>query len=196
MEINLDHAIIEVLEWKDRYLSPKSFVLALGESYIAPVTVKLARIPHILGQAVRVLCSSCCSCRRSARAQRPISRIPPRSGMKKSRMYFAEEDLRDALDRLVAELEYRKSTFKASGCQKISTPTVKPQSRPSRGSYSPVTRWQIVTLLSQIKNNSTAIARQGRALRNSLVLAMQRPGTTILPGQIQQHGFPCLRQGG
>ena len=36
----------------------------------------------------------------------------------KSRMYFAEKDLRDALDRLVAELEYRKSTFKASGCQK------------------------------------------------------------------------------
>lgn len=39
----------------------------------------------------------------------------PKVWHEKSRMYFAEEDLRDALDRLVAELEYRKSTFKASG---------------------------------------------------------------------------------
>ncbi len=54
----------------------------------------------------------------------------------------------------------------------------------------------VVTLLSQIESNSTAIARRGRALRNYLVLAMQRPDTTILPAQIQQHGFPCLRQGG
>ena len=38
----------EVLKWKDSYLSPKSFVLVLGESYTGPVTVNLAHIPHIL----------------------------------------------------------------------------------------------------------------------------------------------------
>ena len=37
----------EVLKWKDSYLSPKSFVLVLGESYTGPVTVNLAHIPHI-----------------------------------------------------------------------------------------------------------------------------------------------------
>ena len=38
----------EVLKWRDSYLSPKSFVLVLGESYAGPVTVNLAHIPHIL----------------------------------------------------------------------------------------------------------------------------------------------------
>ena len=38
----------EVLKWKDTYLSPKSFVLVLGEGYTGPVTVNLAHIPHIL----------------------------------------------------------------------------------------------------------------------------------------------------
>ena len=38
----------EVLEWKGSYLSPKNFVLTLGESYTGPVTVNLAHIPHIL----------------------------------------------------------------------------------------------------------------------------------------------------
>ena len=38
----------EVLKWEDSYLSSKSFVLVLGESYTGPVTVNLAHIPHIL----------------------------------------------------------------------------------------------------------------------------------------------------
>ena len=38
----------EVMKWQDSYLSPKSFVLVLGESYTGPVTVNLAHIPHIL----------------------------------------------------------------------------------------------------------------------------------------------------
>ena len=37
-----------LLPWKDKYLSPDSFVLVLGESLTGPVTVNLANIPHIL----------------------------------------------------------------------------------------------------------------------------------------------------
>ncbi len=37
-----------LLRWKDRYLSPDSFVLVLGESPTGPVTVNLAHVPHIL----------------------------------------------------------------------------------------------------------------------------------------------------
>lgn len=37
-----------MLPWKDKYLSPDSFVLVLGESLTGPVTVNLANIPHIL----------------------------------------------------------------------------------------------------------------------------------------------------
>ena len=38
----------ERLVWKDEYLSDKSFVLTLGEGFTGPVTVDLAKIPHIL----------------------------------------------------------------------------------------------------------------------------------------------------
>ena len=37
-----------LLRWEDKYLSPESFVLVLGESLLGPVTVNLANIPHIL----------------------------------------------------------------------------------------------------------------------------------------------------
>ena len=46
--VSADDDLPEVLKWKDSYLSPKSFVLVLGESYTGPVTVNLAHIPHIL----------------------------------------------------------------------------------------------------------------------------------------------------
>ena len=38
----------EHIEWEAEYLSSDSFVLTLGEGYIGPVTVDLAKIPHIL----------------------------------------------------------------------------------------------------------------------------------------------------
>ena len=46
--VSADDDLPEVLKWRDSYLSPKSFVLVLGESYAGPVTVNLAHIPHIL----------------------------------------------------------------------------------------------------------------------------------------------------
>ena len=38
----------DMIQWKDTYLSQQSFVLNLGESFTGPVTVDLARVPHIL----------------------------------------------------------------------------------------------------------------------------------------------------
>ena len=37
-----------LLPWNDKYLSPESFVLVLGESLTGAVTVNLTNIPHIL----------------------------------------------------------------------------------------------------------------------------------------------------
>lgn len=37
-----------LLPWKDQYLSPKNFLLVLGESLTGPVEVDLNKIPHIL----------------------------------------------------------------------------------------------------------------------------------------------------
>ena len=38
----------DMIQWKDKYLSQQSFVLNLGESFTGPVTIDLARVPHIL----------------------------------------------------------------------------------------------------------------------------------------------------
>ena len=38
----------DLIQWKDKYLSQQSFILNLGESFTGPVTVDLARVPHIL----------------------------------------------------------------------------------------------------------------------------------------------------
>ena len=38
----------DMIEGKDKYLSTQSFILNLGESFTGPVTVDLARVPHIL----------------------------------------------------------------------------------------------------------------------------------------------------
>ena len=38
----------DMIQWKDKFLSQQSFVLNLGESFTGPVTVDLARVPHIL----------------------------------------------------------------------------------------------------------------------------------------------------
>ena len=38
----------DMIQWEDKYLSQQAFVLSLGESFTGPVTVDLAKIPHIL----------------------------------------------------------------------------------------------------------------------------------------------------
>ena len=119
----------EVLKWKDSYLSPKSFVLVLGESYTSPVTVNLAHIPHILlggstgsGKSVLLKLLLMQALRKGAE----VYIADFKGGVdfskvwhEKCRMCFTEEDLRYTLDQLVTVLEYRKSVFKALGCPNI-----------------------------------------------------------------------------
>lgn len=119
----------EVLKWKDSYLSPKSFVLVLGESYTGPVTVNLAHIPHILlggstgsGKSVLLKLLLMQALRKGAE----VYIADFKGGVdfskvwhEKCRMCFTEENLRYTLDQLVAVLEYRKNAFKALGCPNI-----------------------------------------------------------------------------
>lgn len=119
----------EVLKWKDSYLSPKSFVLVLGESYTGPVTVNLAHIPHILlggstgsGKSVLLKLLLMQALRKGAEVY--IADFKggvdfPKVWHEKCRMCFTEEDLRYTLDQLAAVLEYRKNAFKALGCPNI-----------------------------------------------------------------------------
>ena len=142
----------EVLKWKDSYLSLDSFVLVLGESYTGPVTVNLTHIPHILlggstgsGKSVLLKLLLMQALRKGAEVY--IADFKggvdfPKVWHEKCRMCFAEEDLCNILDRLVEELERRKSAFKALGCPRTSTPTTRLQSTLFKGSYLPVTRWR------------------------------------------------------
>ena len=197
----------EVLKWKDSYLSPKSFVLVLGESYTGPVTVNLAHIPHILlggstgsGKSVLLKLLLMQALRKGAE----VYIADFKGGVdfskvwhEKCRMCFTEEDLRYTLGQLVTVLEYRKSVFKALGCPNIDAyneTTGQPLPRlifacdevaemlDKTGADN-----ERKKLLAQIENKLSTIARQGRAFGIHLILATQRPDATIIPSQIRNN---------
>ena len=197
----------EKLEWKDSYLSPDSFVLTLGKSYTGPVTVNLAHIPHILlggstgsGKSVLLkllLMQALCKGAEVYIADFKGGVDFPKVWHQKCRMCFAEGDLCNILDRLVEELERRKSAFKALGCPNIDAyneTTKQPLPRlifacdevaemlDKTGADS-----ERKKLLSQIESMLSTIARQGRAFGIHLILATQRPDATIIPGQIRNN---------
>ena len=134
--VSADDDLPEALKWKDSYLSPKSFVLVLGESYTGPVTVNLAHIPHILlggstGSGKSALLKLLVMQALHKGAEVYIADFKggvdfPEVWHEKCRMCFTEEDLRDTLDQLAAVL----------------TPTTRLRNSRSHGSYSPVTRWR------------------------------------------------------
>ena len=197
----------EVLKWNDRYLSPDSFVLTLGESYTGSVTVNLAHIPHILlggstGSGKSVLLKLLLMQALHKGAEVYIADFKggvdfPKIWHEKCRMCFTEGDLLYTLDQLVAVLEYRKTRLAETGCPTLDT-------------YNEVTGenlpWLIFScdevaevldkvgadserkkLLAQIETRLSTIARQGRAFGIHLILATQRPDATIIPGQIRNN---------
>lgn len=197
----------DVLKWKDSYLSPDSFVLVLGESYIGPVTVNLAHIPHILlggstGSGKSVLLKLLLMQALHKGAEVYIADFKggvdfPKVWHEKCRMCFTEEDLRYTLDQLVAVLEYRKSAFKALGCPNIDAYNETTEQPLPRLIFACDEVAEMLDktgadnerkkLLAQIENKLSTIARQGRAFGIHLILATQRPDATIIPGQIRNN---------
>ena len=197
----------EVLKWKDSYLSPKSFVLVLGESYTGPVTVNLAHIPHILlggstgsGKSVLLKLLLMQALRKGAEVY--IADFKggvdfPKVWHEKCRMCFTEEDLRYTLDQLAAVLEYRKNAFKALGCPNIDAYNETTEQPLPRLIFACDEVAEVLgktgadnerkKLLAQIENRLSTIARQGRAFGIHLILATQRPDATIIPGQIRNN---------
>ena len=197
----------EVRKWKDSYLSPKSFLLVLGESYTGPVTVNLAHIPHILlggstGSGKSVLLKLLLMQALHKGAEVYIADFKggvdfPEVWHEKCRMCFMEEDLRDTLDRLVEDLKHRKSAFKAIGCPNIDAYNETAEQPLPRLIFACDEVAEILDkigadnerkkLLAQIENRLSTIARQGRAFGIHLILATQRPDATIIPGQIRNN---------
>lgn len=197
----------EVLKWHDRYLSSDSFVLVLGESYTGSVTVNLAHIPHILlggstgsGKSILLKLLLMQALRKGAEVY--IADFKggvdfPKVWHEKCRMCFTEEDLCDTLDRLVEELERRKSALKALGCPNIDAYNEIAERPLQRLIYACDEVAEVLDktganserkkLLSQIESRLSTIARQGRAFGIHLILATQRPDATIIPGQIRNN---------
>lgn len=197
----------EVLKWKDSYLSLDSFVLVLGESYTGPVTVNLTHIPHILlggstgsGKSVLLKLLLMQALRKGAEVY--IADFKggvdfPKVWHEKCRMCFTEEDLCDTLDRLVEELERRKSALKALGCPNIDAYNEIAERPLQRLIFACDEVAEVLDktgrskedkeLLAQIENRLSTIARLGRAFGIHLILATQRPDANILPGQIKNN---------
>ena len=197
----------EVLKWKDSYLSLDSFVLVLGESYTGPVTVNLTHIPHILlggstgsGKSVLLKLLLMQALRKGAEVY--IADFKggvdfPKVWHEKCRMCFTEEDLCDTLDRLVEELERRKSALKALCCPNIDAYNEIAERPLQRLIFACDEVAEVLDktgrskedkeLLAQIENRLSTIARLGRAFGIHLILATQRPDANIIPGQIKNN---------
>ena len=197
----------EVLKWKDSYLSPKSFVLVLGESYTGPVTVNLAHIPHILlggstgsGKSVLLKLLLMQALRKGAEVY--IADFKggvdyPKVWHEKCRMCFTEEDLLYTLNQLVAVLEYRKKALKELGSPNIDAYNETTENKLPRLIFACDEVAEVLDktgrskedkeLLAQIENRLSTIARLGRAFGIHLILATQRPDANIIPGQIKNN---------
>ena len=197
----------EILCWKDKYLSPESFVLVLGESLLGPVTVNLAHIPHILlggstgsGKSVLLKLLLMQAMKKGARVYIADFKggvdFPP-LWHRDCRICFEEIDLLDLLTGLVAELERRKEIFRTAGCSSIDTYNKSTGESLQRLIFACDEVAEVLDktgadaerkkLLAQIENRLSTIARQGRAFGIHLILATQRPDASIIPGQIRNN---------
>ena len=197
----------DVLPWKDKYLSPESFVLVLGESLLGPVMVNLAHIPHILlggstgsGKSVLLKLLLMQALRKGAEVY--IADFKggvdfPKVWHKKCRMCFNEQDLLYTLNQLVAVLEYRKGRLAETGCKDLDAYNEATGEGLPRLVFACDEVAEMLDrtgrskedkeLLAQIENRLATLARLGRAFGIHLFLATQRPDANILPGQIKNN---------
>ena len=198
-------ALPERIDWTDKYLSPDSFVLVLGEGYIGPVTIDLATIPHILlggstgsGKSVLLKLLLMQALHKGAAVYIADFKggvdFPP-AWHERCRMCFEEHDLLELLTSLVDELKHRKMLFKQSGSANLDEYNKAAQTRLKRQIFACDEVAEILDktglsaeekkLISQIESKLSIIARQGRAFGIHLILATQRPDANLIPGQIR-----------
>ena len=196
-----------LIPWNDKYLSPESFVLVLGESLTGAVTVNLANIPHILlggstgsGKSVLLKLLLMQSLRKGAEVY--IADFKggvdfPKVWQKQCRMCFTEEDLLYTLGQLVAVLEYRKGRLAETGCKDLDAYNEATGEGLPRLVFACDEVAEMLDrtgrskedkeLLAQIECRLATLARLGRAFGIHLILATQRPDANVIPGQIKNN---------
>ena len=197
----------DMIQWKDKYLSQQSFILNLGESFTGPVTVDLARVPHILlggatGSGKSVLLKLLLMQANKKGAHVCIADFKggvdfPPVWHKECRMCFEEQSTLELLTELVDELEHRKQLLSASGLPNIDHHNAATGENLKRYIFAcdelaemldktGLTKEQKETVV-KIEGLLGTIARQGRAFGIHLILATQRPDSNILHGQIKNN---------
>ena len=197
----------DLIQWKDKYLSQQSFILNLGESFTGPVTVDLARVPHILlggatGSGKSVLLKLLLMQANKKGANVCIADFKggvdfPPIWHKECRMCFEEQSTLELLTELTEELERRKQLLKSAGLPNIDHYNAATGENLQRYIFAcdelaemldktGLTKEQ-KEIVVKIESRLSVIARQGRAFGIHLILATQRPDSTILNGQIKNN---------
>lgn len=199
--------IPEVIEWNNKYLSPQSFILTLGESFIGPVTVDLVKVPHILlggstGSGKSVLLKLLLM--QAIKKDTIVCIADFKGGVdfppvwhEKCRMCFDEYSTLELLTELVDELQRRKQLLAASGQPNIDRYNENTSKNLKRYIFAcdeiaemldktGLTKEQ-KEIVGKIESKLSMIARQGRAFGIHLILATQRPNANILSGQIKNN---------
>ena len=197
----------DMIQWSDKYLSRHSFVLSLGESFTGPVTVDLAKVPHILlggstgsGKSVLLKLLLMQAIRKDANVCIADFKggvdFPP-AWHKACRMCFEEQSTLELLTELTEELERRKGLFASAGLPNIDSYNAGREEKLKRHIFAcdeiaemldktGLTKEQKETV-TKIESRLSMIARQGRAFGIHLILATQRPDANILSGQIRNN---------
>ena len=197
----------DIIQWSDKYLSRQSFVLSLGESFTGPVTVDLAKVPHILlggstgsGKSVLLKLLLMQAIRKDANVCIADFKggvdFPP-AWHKACRMCFEEQSTLELLAELTEELERRKRLFASAGVPNIDSYNTGREEKLKRHIFAcdeiaemldktGLTKDQ-KEIVTKIESRLSMIARQGRAFGIHLILATQRPDANILSGQIRNN---------
>ena len=197
----------DMIQWSDKYISRQSFVLSLGESFTGPVTVDLAKVPHILlggstgsGKSVLLKLLLMQAIRKDADvciADFKGGVDFPQAWHKACRMCFEEQSTLELLTELTEELERRKQLFASAGLPNIDSYNAGREEKLKRHIFAcdeiaemldktGLTKEQKETI-TKIESRLSMIARQGRAFGIHLILATQRPDANILSGQIRNN---------
>ena len=202
-----ESALPDLLPWQDNYLSSKSFVLMLGQSYTGPVSVNLADIPHILiggstGSGKTVLLKVLIHQALEKGAEVAIADFKggvdfPTAWRERCRLCCDEEALLGLLDSYVAELKARKELLQKAGQPHIDAYNKADDKDLPRLIFACDEIAEVLDKtgltkeqkerIGQIESRLSMIARQGRAFGIHLILATQRPDANILSGQIRNN---------
>ena len=184
-----------------------SSTLVLGKGVAEPVTVNLAKIPHILlggstGSGKSVLLKLLLM--QAIKKNIVVTIADFKGGVdfppiwhKKCNICTDEEELLQILTALVEALKSRKLILKESGCANIDEYNKKTGNNLQRFIFACDEIAEVLDktgltkeqkeLVTKIESKLSIIARQGRAFGIHLILATQRPDANILSGQIRNN---------